>query len=116
MVENQSNHRQQMEKISVQAQADDILADRAERRRGQAYGFMIALAFILTGSSAILFVEAQAAQICGAIFGGTGAIGLVSLFVIGKEKKLDAPKPKSESSARKTDGAKSLSLDSEAPA
>jgi len=91
MVERQSDHRQEMEKLSVQAQIKDLNDDRLERKRGQIFGLVIALAFILVGGGAAIFAENMSGQIAGAVFGGTGAIGLVSLFVIGKEKKDATP-------------------------
>lgn len=90
MAEKQSEHRQEMEKISVNAQAADIAAERQERRRGQYFGFGIAIAFIIAGTIAIVY-GTTSAQIMGGIFGGGGAIGMVSLFVIGREKKTEAP-------------------------
>ncbi|GEM_PF-843460 len=94
MVEKQSEHRQEMERQSVKAQVDDLSADRLERKRGQVFGLVIALAFILVGAAATIFAGTMAGQIVGAVLGGTGAIGLVSLFVIGKDKKEAVPTPR----------------------
>ena len=96
MVEKQSEHRQQMEAQSVQAQVNDIPADRLERKRGQIFGLVIALAFILTGGLATVVAQNLAGQIIGALFSGTGVVGVVSLFVIGREKKESDAKKREE--------------------
>jgi uncharacterized membrane protein len=90
MAEKQSDHRQEMEKTSVNAQIADLVAERQERRRGQYLGFGIAIAFIVAGTIAIIY-GTTLTQIIGGVFGGGGAIGMVSLFVIGREKKTDPP-------------------------
>ena len=88
-----------MERHSVTAQVKDIADDRKERRLGQIFGFVISIAFITLGATAILASNDTSAQISGAIFGGGGAIGLVSLFVIGREKKTTAPTPNAANDA-----------------
>ncbi len=93
MVEKQSDHRRSMESLSVQAQIKDMADDRLERRRGQIFGLIIALAFIFVGGGASIFASNTAGQIVGAVFGGTGVIGLVSLFVIGRDKPPAMPSP-----------------------
>lgn len=92
MAEKQSEHRQAMEKLSVEAQIKDLTAEREERRRGQYLGFGVAIAFIVAGSLAIVY-GTMATQVVGGLFGGGGAIGLVSLFVLGRDKKSDPAVP-----------------------
>ena len=76
MAENQSEHRQWMEK--------KILSfSNREVHIGQVFGFLIGAIAIVTGG----YIASSGAQISGGIMGTSVVIGLVSVFVIGSKRK-----------------------------
>ena len=76
MAENQSKHRQWMEK--------KILSfSNREVHIGQVFGFLIGVIVIVTGG----YIASSGAQISGGIMGTSVVIGLVSVFVIGSKRK-----------------------------
>ena len=77
MAEEQSTHRQHMEKSLLDAQVGDAKADRTERRIGQFLAFGIAVTVTLAGA----YGMTQGAEWPGALLGGTGVTGLVVAFL-----------------------------------
>lgn len=76
MAENQSEHRQWMEKKELS------LANR-EVHLGQVLGFAIGVIAIITGG----YTALNGAPISGGFIGTAGVVGLVSVFVIGSNRK-----------------------------
>lgn len=73
MAEKQSEHRQFLEKQSLQAPID-------QSKRGQLLGFVIAVLFLL----ATVFLALNGFTVVAGVLGGTTLIGLVAIFVTGK--------------------------------
>ena len=76
MAENQSEHRQSLEKQGLS------FANR-EVHVGQVLGFAIGVIAIVTGG----YIASSGAQISGGIMGTSVVVGLVSVFVIGSKRK-----------------------------
>lgn len=75
---NQEEQRHKREK-----EMESLRSEYAYRRLGQVFGFAIGLASIVTGSITAI----QGAEWAGLAIGGGGVIGLVSVFVIGRQTK-----------------------------
>lgn len=73
MAEAEQRHRHDIDSAVVRRTFD-------EARRGQIFGLAIGLAAIVTGG----VTSVLGAQIPGGIIGGTGVVGLVAVFVIGR--------------------------------
>lgn len=73
MAENEQAHRHAVEKSVVDSSF-------SEAHTGQLYGLIIGVVAILAGT----FAAVMGAPIPGAIIGGGGVIGLVSVFVLGR--------------------------------
>ena len=76
MAENQSEHRQSLEKQRLS------FSNRAVRR-GQIFGLVIGIVAIVTGG----YTALNGAPIPGGFIGTTGVVGLVAVFVIGSNRK-----------------------------
>ena len=76
MAENQSEHRQWMEKKRLS------LSNR-EVHLGQIFGLLIGVIAIITGG----YTALNGAPILGGFIGTAGVVGLVSVFVIGSSRK-----------------------------
>jgi uncharacterized membrane protein len=80
MAEQEAIHRRQIETKELQANIDFGHKQFAEARLGQ-------LCALLIGSTAIfagVYTAVHGHEIAGSIFGGTGVVGLVSVFIIGR--------------------------------
>ena len=76
MAENQSEHRQSLEK-------QRLSFSNREVHLGQIFGFLIGAIAIVTGG----YTALSGAQIPGGVIGTSAVIGLVSVFVIGSKRK-----------------------------
>ena len=76
MAENQSEHRQSLEK-------QRLSFSNREVHLGQIFGFLIGAIAIVTGG----YIASSGAQISGGVMGTSVVIGLVSVFVIGSKRK-----------------------------
>ena len=76
MAEKQQAHRMNLESMSVSEQL-------SQSKRGQIFGLIIGLVAILAGTACIL----MGYEWPGAVIGGGGITGLVSVFVIGKSRQ-----------------------------
>ena len=83
MAEQQSAHRQALERMAVEAGIRDGEAARLWQRRGQTLGFTIAILAIGGGSAAAIWSPNIAGQVSGGVIGGTALVSLVALFVRG---------------------------------
>ncbi len=72
MAERQSAHRQELEKKVIESDVRDA-------KLGLYFGFIIGLVAIICGVICAIIGK----QIAGASIGGTGVIGLVSVFIYG---------------------------------
>lgn len=75
MAEKEQEHRMKIENYAIPEQIKIA-------KRGQTYGLIIGLASVLIAGTCIMFGH----EWPGAIFGATGIVGLVSVFVIGRTK------------------------------
>lgn len=76
MAEKQQDHRQALETKAINEQL-------TQSKRGQTFGLLIGLTAIIGGVACILLGH----EWSGAFLGGGGLTGLVSVFVIGKNKQ-----------------------------
>ena len=76
MAENQSEHRQSLEK-------QRLSFSNREVHLGQIFGFLIGAIAIVTGG----YIALSGSQISGGVMGTSVVIGLVSVFVIGSKRK-----------------------------
>ena len=76
MAENQSKHRQSLEK-------QRLFFSNREVHLGQIFGFLIGAIAIVTGG----YTALSGAPIPGGFIGTAGVVGLVSVFVIGSNRK-----------------------------
>ena len=76
MAENQSEHRQSLEK-------QRLSFSNREVHLGQIFGFLIGAIAIVTGG----YTALNGAPIPGGFIGTTGVVGLVAVFVIGSSRK-----------------------------
>ena len=76
MAEKQQEHRIELEKMAIRLQL-------RQSARGQIYGFIISLFGLMISLVCILLGH----ELAGSILGGTGLLGLVSVFVLGKAKQ-----------------------------
>ena len=76
MAENQSEHRQSLEKQRLSFSNREI-------HLGQIVGFLIGIVAIVTGG----YTALSGAPIPGGFIGTAGVVGLVSVFVIGSNRK-----------------------------
>jgi len=72
MAEDQSTHRREIEKIVIKSKSRDSLL-------GIIAGFFITIIVALIGA----YVAVNGQELGGAILGGTGLVGLVSVFIYG---------------------------------
>src|SRR5438045_3758961 len=71
----ETEHRRAMEKRALEGQLEYT-------KRGQLFGLIIGVTAIVAGAT----VAALGAEWSGAVIGGAGVIGLVSVFVIGRAR------------------------------
>lgn len=81
MAEDEQSHRHDMERQTLDAQKDDLMRDRMEARLGQVFALIIGLAAIIGG----VVASNMGAQWTGSIIGGGGVIGLVAVFIKGRQ-------------------------------
>jgi hypothetical protein len=86
-----------MEEKIVDAQIADLGAEREERKRGQFYALLIALAGFLTGSVIACLGEHWATQLSGGLIGAGGIGGIIATFIHGR--KIEAVRAEAERSA-----------------
>ena len=80
LTEREAAHRQKMEEKALDADIEDMTAERQYQRRGQAFGFSIGvIATFVGGITALL-----GSPIAGGFIGCAGVTGLVSVFITGK--------------------------------
>ena len=76
MAEQETSHRQDMEQTIV-------INEYREARRGQIFAVVIGSLAIISGA----IISVQGAQWAGIAIGGGGVIGLVSVFILGRQGK-----------------------------
>lgn len=81
--ENEARHVQALQQSHLQAMIADGSKNREETRLGQFLGFSIGTLAILCGTGAVLLGHDTA----GAVIGGTGVAGIVSVFVMGRRPR-----------------------------
>lgn len=69
-----------MNRIALNAQIDDMRADRREAWRGQCFGFMVALMTVGLGAAVALLASPG----FGALISGSAVVGLVATFIRGR--------------------------------
>lgn len=85
MAEKQQEHRQELEKHAVQSQLK-------QSGRGQIFGLVIGISALAIGGTCAMFGN----EISGSIIGAGGVTGLVSVFVIGKNRQRESLKRKNQ--------------------
>lgn len=80
LTEKEAAHRQKMEEKALDADIEDMRAERQYQRRGQAFGFSIGVITTLVGG----IIAFLGASLAGGIIGCAGVTGLVSVFITGK--------------------------------
>ncbi|MEO0986862.1 MAG: DUF2335 domain-containing protein [Cyanobacteria bacterium J06639_14] len=81
MAEREQQHRHETQSKMVETHISDLKAARHEKRLGQILGFTIGAICIFAGLTAVLADH----PVSGTIFGSTGVVGLVSVFVAGRQ-------------------------------
>lgn len=76
-------HQREVELLIARAQIADIPAEREERKRGQLYGLIIGMTCTIGGTICIICGH----PVAGTLFGSSAVIGLVSIFVLGRNAK-----------------------------
>lgn len=94
MAEREQEHRHKMQEKLVDAQIIDKQQQRAERRLGQIFGFSIGVVVIVAGSATTVLGH----PVVGGLFGSSGVIGLVFVFVYSRREQQKAQFPQLESS------------------
>jgi uncharacterized membrane protein len=85
LAEQESRHRRSIEKMIAEAEVDDRVAARRERKRGQDYGLAIGLFTISAGA----LTACLGHPIVGTFLGTGGVLGLVTAFVYGRRQEKD---------------------------
>jgi len=78
MAEREATHRHELEKSLINSEI-------IETRLGQILGFLIGSIAIIAGT----YAAVNGAQITGSIIGSSGVVGLVTVFIYGRQKKPD---------------------------
>lgn len=86
--EQQVEHRQALERMSLEAQIVDAKASRLERRFGQILGALVAIAGMGFGATVMVLGGSVGAIIGGTLMGGAPLAGVVTAFIYGH--KVDA--------------------------
>jgi len=81
--EKETEHRQSLERKTLDAQVEDAKADRSERRLGQIFAFLIGVVAISWGGIAAI----KGAEITGGFIGVGGVAALVWVFIRGQTYK-----------------------------
>jgi uncharacterized membrane protein len=80
MAEREQQHRHQCEQAALTQDIANHASENRGKARGQHYGLIIGIVAIVTGGvTAVL-----GAPVTGALIGGGGVVGLVSVFVMGR--------------------------------
>jgi len=101
MAEAEQAHRHSMERQTLAAQREDLKRDRTEARLGQTFALVIGLAAIVGGVVAAV----MGAQWSGSIIGGGGVIGLVAVFVKGRQYGAGTDEPRKRQPSGSATGA-----------
>jgi len=83
MAEKEQHHRHTMQTRLVDAKLDNTKRFYNEKKTGQFCGLTIGLVCIISGS----FLALNDKQLAGSVIGTSGIGGIVSVFVIGREKQ-----------------------------
>ena len=91
MIEEESAHRREIEKLHLEDMRTDRAAQRELAKRGQTFGLLIGLATIIAGP----ITAGTGHELAGGFIGGGGVIGLVAVFVVERLKpfKYEDPVP-----------------------
>lgn len=81
LVEREQQQRHDLDRRYVEAQVADMRADRHEARLGQWLGFIVALFTIGLGAAVALLASPG----FGALISGSAVVGLVAVFVKGRQ-------------------------------
>ncbi len=86
----EGNHRREIESRALEA--DISMGNRQfdEARLGQIFGFLIGVVSIISGS----VIAVMGAKWAGGFIGGSGVVGLVSVFIYGRKKPQETDEPK----------------------
>lgn len=89
----EGQHRQGLENKTLDANIEAMRRQFAEARLGQIFAFAIAVTFVLVGA----YVTLEGHPWPGTILGGVGLGGIVTAFIVGRDKRQQpAPEPKEE--------------------
>jgi uncharacterized membrane protein len=93
MVRVEGEHRRQMESSIFSADCESMRRQFSEARLGQIFAFIIALAFVAVGG----FLVDRGHPISGTLLGGGGLGGIVTTFILGRNKSNSDGPPKDQS-------------------
>lgn len=82
MAEREAAHRQSIEKTSGEQNVEAMRKTLTERRIGQVFAFIVALAAI----AGAVYCAILGAQWVGSVIAGTAAVGMVSAFLYIRKK------------------------------
>lgn len=80
-------HRQNLESRALDANIEAMRRQYAEARLGQVFALIIALAFVLVGA----YVAVHGQPWSGTILGGVGLGGIVTAFIVGRNRQETPP-------------------------
>ncbi len=97
MAENQALHRQQSEKLAIEAEINDDRRQRRETFIGQILGFILALAIILIAATSIYLNPTWPVGAFSTLIGGGGIYGIIYAFRYTRQvESVDKTKPKAQ--------------------
>lgn len=97
LTEREAIHRQKMEEKALDADIEDMRAERRYQIRGQTFGFSIGVIATFVGGIAALL----GAPLAGGFIGCAGVTGLVSVFITGKHYEAKQIKNTEETAPQK---------------
>ena len=90
LAENETAHRHRMEEKALNADIEDMKAERVYQRIGQLFGLTIGLTAVIGG----LITSVKGQPIAGSLIGVGGVAGLVKVFIVGWKDQTQVPRPK----------------------
>jgi len=91
MAESEAEHRRSIEKEVLAIQKEDLRRERAERRLGQIFAFVLCTIAILAGVYGVTQSSGPAGQIAGGVVGVGGLASLVIAFITGSRSGVGKP-------------------------
>ena len=84
----EGDHRRDLERRALEAEIEDAKAERSDARRGQLFGFIVAVLGLIVSALVACLNSSPHAVWAGSVLGGTTLIGLVTVFIVGRKSKL----------------------------